>query len=282
MPDLAQHQSAQTTKVLVLGDSGGGKTGALASLAASGYNLRIIDVDNGLDVLANLLTDPSSEYLKRDPKALERVKYETLTDSMKASGGSIRPAKATVWQRAVKLLEDWPGLGSVTTWTPQDVLVIDSLTMLSTAALNFILALNGRLGGHPQLQDWGAGQTLIESFVQALYDESVRCNVVMNCHIKYVGEENGPARGYPNTLGQALPPKIGRYFNSILLVRSVGQGTKLSRKVLTSPTGLIELKNTAPLKVQAEYDLAWGLADYFAAVRQTTQETVPTNIARIK
>jgi hypothetical protein len=281
MPNLTKHQSSQTTKVLVLGDSGGGKTGALASLAASGYNLRIIDVDNGLDVLTNLLSDPSSEYYKRDPKAASRVEYETLTDSMKSSGGTIRPAKATVWQRAVKLLEDWPSLGSVTTWTPQDVLVIDSLTMLSTAALNFVLALNGRLGGHPQLQDWGAGQTLIESFVQALYDESVRCNVVMNCHIKYVGEENGPARGYPNTLGQALPPKIGRYFNSILLVRSVGQGTKLSRKVLTSPTGLIELKNTAPLKVQAEYDLAWGLADYFAAVRSEPPAQA-TNVARIK
>jgi hypothetical protein len=29
----------------------------------------------------------------------------------------------------------------------------------------------------------------------------------------------------------------------------------------------VELKNTAPLKVQGEYDLATGLADYFRDVR---------------
>jgi AAA domain len=265
--NLSMHQSAETTKLLLLGDSGSGKTGALASLANAGFNLRIIDLDNGLDVLRNLLGDAKSPYAK---DAISRVEFVTITDPMKNVASRLQPTKATAWQRAVGLLGDWKDsgaeLGSITTWGPQDVLVIDSLTMLSNAALNFVLAMNGRLGQHPQLQDWGAGQTLIESLIQMLYDESIRCNVIVTCHIKFIGEE-GLQRGYPNTLGQALPPKMGRYFNTILMARSMGQGSKVARKILTNPTGLVELKNTAPLRVAAEYDLATGLADYFAAVR---------------
>ena len=69
MPALSDHQSSQTTKMLFIGDSGSGKTGALASLAAAGYNLRILDVDNGVDILANLLRDPQVALRGRGPGA---------------------------------------------------------------------------------------------------------------------------------------------------------------------------------------------------------------------
>lgn len=271
MPKLGDHQSKTTTKMLFVGDSGAGKTGALASLAAAGYNLRILDMDNGLDVLNNLLTDPNSQYFKQDPKAAERVDFVTVTDKMKNVNGRLVPATATAWTRAVKLLMDWTDgeqkLGPITTWGQKDILVIDSLTMLSTAALNMILSMNGRLGQRPHQSDWGDGQQLVEGLLQMLYDEGVQCNVIVCCHITFIGEDGGPIRGYPNTLGKALPPKVGRYFNTALMARTVGQGTMQKRKILTNTSGVIELKNTAPLRVQAEYDLADGLAKYFEAVR---------------
>jgi len=279
MPNIVAHQSSGTTKMLLIGDSGSGKSGSLASLAAEGYNLRILDLDNGLDVLKNYLTDPNSDYVKRNKDCASNVRYVTVTDQMKNVGGKLQHSRATVWQRAVGLLSNWQEyegdgktiisgseLGPITTWGERDVLVIDSLTMLSNAALAFVLAMNGRLGQHPQLQDWGAGQTLIESLIQMLYDENVKCNVIVQCHLTFLGEE-GSQKGYPNTLGRALPPKIGRYFNTILMARSTGQGTNVKRKILTNTTGMVELKNTAPLRVQPEYDLAWGLAEYFKAVR---------------
>lgn len=271
MPKLGDHQSKTTTKMLLVGDSGSGKTGALASLAAAGYNLRILDLDNGLDVLNNLLTDPNSQYFKQDPKAAERVDFVTVTDKMKNVNGRLVPATATAWTRAVKLLMDWTDgeqkLGPITTWGQKDILVIDSLTMLSTAALNMILSMNGRLGQRPHQSDWGDGQQLVEGLLQMLYDEGVQCNVIVCCHITFIGEDGGPIRGYPNTLGKALPPKVGRYFNTALMARTVGQGTMQKRKILTNTSGVIELKNTAPLRVQAEYDLSDGLAKYFEAVR---------------
>lgn len=268
MAKLDQHKSSQTTKLLLIGDSGSGKTGALASLAKAGYNLRILDLDAGLDVLANLLKDPSSPYGK---DALARVEYETVTDSMKPSGGRLIPAKATVWQRAIGLLSNWKtetaDLGPILNWTQQEVLVIDSLTMLSKAAQNFHLSMNGRLGGRVEQSDWYAGQTMIEGLLEMLYDDAVKCNVIMICHIAYIGEENGPVRGYPMTLGKALPPKVGRYFNTILMAKTMGQGSGQKRKILTNTSGVVELKNTAPLRVKPEYPLETGLADYFRDVR---------------
>ena len=270
MAKLAVHQSAVTTKMLFIGDSGAGKTGALASLAGAGYNLRVLDLDAGLDVLANLLRDPKSPY---GPDALARVDYETITDKMKVSGKRLIPGKATVWERTIGMLENWKSpdgsetLGGITSWTPQDVLVIDSLTLLSTAALNFVLAMNSRLGQQPHQSDWYQGQQLIEGLLQTLYDDNVKCNVIIISHIAYIGEENGPVHGYPNTLGKALPPKVGRYFNSILMARTQGSGSAQKRKIFANSVGTVELKNTSPLKVKSEYPLESGLADYFRDVR---------------
>lgn len=276
MPNIANHQSSKTTKALLLGDSGSGKTGSLCSLAAAGYNLRILDTDNGLDVVKNLLLDERSPYPK---DSAERVQYVTLTDEMqvnKATGkeiipGKLIPRKAEVWPKAMNLLAHWKDgetdLGPVITWGPQDVLVIDSLTSISKAAMNYVLLMNGRLGQQPYQSDWGVAQQLVEPFLQMLYDEHIKCNVIVICHITYIGEDNGPQRGYPASLGKALPPRVGQYFNTMLMAKSTGQGSGLKRKILTNVTGLIDLKNTAPLRVLPEYPLETGLAEYFKAVR---------------
>jgi len=278
MPPLRKHQSSVTTKLLLIGDSGGGKTGALASLASAGYNLRILDFDNGLDVLKNLLLDAKSPY---DKDAIDRVQYLTITDPMRAVGGKLMPVRATVWTRTAAILSHWKDpdgadLGPVVSWGPGDILVIDSLTTLGTAAMDFILAMNGRLGQTPFQSDWKLAQDLLENLLRMLYDEGVKCNVIVNCHVTYIEAKNGMTQGYPNALGKALPPKVGRYFNSALMIRTIGQGAAQKRKILTNTSGLVELKNTAPLRVNNEYDIAFGLAEYFAAVRQQKEEPTPT------
>lgn len=265
MPSLASHQSARFTKMLLIGDSGAGKTGALASLAQAGYDLRIIDMDNGLDVLKNLLE--SGRYGK---EALARVHFRTISDPMKNVNGKLIPRSAKAWETALKTIEAWKfegeDFGPAAEWGDRVVLVIDSLTMLSTAAMNFVLMMNARLGSQPQLQDWYAGQQLVEGLLQELYDEGMRCNVILTSHVTFLGPD-GQERGYPNTLGKALPPKVGRYFNSTLMVQSSGSGENVKRRIWTSTRGAVELKNTAPGKVKGEYPLESGLAEYFRDVR---------------
>jgi hypothetical protein len=268
MPSMRDHQSGKTTKMLLLGDPGSGKSGSLCSLADAGYNLRIVDMDNGIDIIRNTMLSKASPY---KPDAIDRIIYETVTDPLKNVGGKLVPKQPKAWQRAVELLMDWKTesekLGPLTTWTSQDVLVIDSLTHLCNAAMNFVLFMNARLGQHPHQSDWYQAQQLIESMIQMLYDESVKCNVIMSCHIKYIGEDNGPQRGYPEALGKSLAPKIGSYFNTMVLVKTTGVGAGEKHKILTKSTPGLELKTSNPLAVKAEYPIETGLAELFKDLR---------------
>jgi hypothetical protein len=265
MPKLSERKSSQVTKLLLVGDSGAGKTGALASLAQAGYQLKILDFDNGLDVLENILSGKrSAQYI--EPLAI------TLTDPMKKDlvSKKLVPGIPTVWTRMVEQFmgngdKEFGGLGDQ---TPKDVLVLDSLSFLGKACMNFVLSMNSRLGGRPTTPDWGLAQDYLESALASIYDENVNCNVVVNCHITYIGEKDQPKVGYPEALGKALPSKIGRYFNSVLQVKTSGFGAAARREIHTTTTGLIELKNTAPLKVAKTYPIETGLADYFRDVRQ--------------
>jgi hypothetical protein len=274
MAPLSTHTASQITKLLLIGDSGAGKTGALASLADAGYNLRIIDTDAGLDVLTNLLTDPKSPYRK---DSISRVSFKTITETMKNVNGKLLPARATVWQRVSKALDHWrddaaegapaEDFGPITTWGPRDVLVLDSLSTIATGAMNWVMSLNGRLGGRAEQGDWYQAQQAVETLMQMLYDSGVGCNVIVQCHVAWIGDEANPERGYPASLGKALSPRLGRYFNTILLAQTTGQGPATKRRIITQSTGRIELKNTAPLRVPRDYPLETGLADYFRDLR---------------
>lgn len=270
MPNIAQHQSAQTIKLLLIGDPGSGKTGALPSLAAAGYNLRIMDLDNGLDIVRHLLTTQGSPYPK---EAASRVDYVTLTDEMKNVSGRLIQVKAEVWQKAAGLLAEWidpitkVNLGPISSWGPEEVLVIDSLSRLSDAAMDFQLMMNGRLGGKREQSDWYMAQGLVENMLRMLYDGGVKCNVIVICHITYIENASGVIKGYPNSLGKALPPKIGSYFNSMLQAFTKGTGKTAKHVISTQVNGFVELKTSAPLSVAAEYPVETGLADYFKTVK---------------
>ena len=261
MASLAAHQSATTTKMLFIGDAGSGKTGALASLAKAGYNLRIIDCDNGLDILASILAD--------EPEALARVSYVTCTDTYKTLAGKPCVPQPKAWARACSMLDNWKtdteNFGPIETWGEKDILIIDSLTMLSGQALAHVLALNSRPQGPAQIQDWGIAMNAIEGLCGKLYSDTVSCNVIITSHITYIGDEDN-MQGYPSTLGNKLPPKIGRYFNSVLraFVRGSGQASK--RLIATRSQGNVSLK-TPSLNIPMELPLDTGLASYFKAVR---------------
>jgi len=272
LTSLAKHHKGEFTKMLLIGDSGGGKTGALASLAKAGYKLAIIDCDNGLDILANLLAS--------DKAALERVYYKTVTEPMKAVGGAAIIEKAVAWRRAMDLLSRFKDgeedLGVTSELGPEWVVVIDSLTFLCQYAINDILQLNRRLNAQPWRSDWGLAQKLVRDFLGLLYSNAFKTNVIVNCHITYIGREveslddqgkivsrEEDVKAYPRSLGRALSPDIGTFFNHALLAQSVGQ----KRKLFTNTQGLVQLKSAAPTKVKGQYDIETGLAEYFKDVR---------------
>lgn len=281
MPKLSDHHSSQITKLLLMGDSGSGKTGALASLALAGYSLYIVDFDNGLDALKDVLKDK--------PDALARVEFETCTDAFKFSGSRAVPMSARAWPKMTEALTKWQakGLG------PQDIVVVDSLDHGGDAAMRHYLNLQNRLASLPKWQDWKEPQQMIEDLIAMLTSSSLACNVIIISHITIMGEQMterdtksgevvkvtrpGTERGYPSALGKALSPHVGSYFNAVLLSRSISMGDHAPpvRKIFTDSRGIIELKNSAPTSVKPDYPMTTGLADYFVAVRSQPAKPTP-------
>jgi hypothetical protein len=245
--------------MLLLGDSGSGKTGALASLVKAGYKLKIVDFDNGLDILAKML--------EKTPELLSRAEYITCTDKWKSVSGKIMiDGQPKAWAKGMNALDKWEDGTSAKDWERDTVLVLDSLTFAGQAALRNALFLNGRAGQQAQIQDWGAAMSAIEDLLALLYSDSIKCNVIVISHITFVERDDGLNKGYPSALGNKLPPKVGRYFNSILLAKSVGQGTAAKRVIKTSSEGLVELKHPVPGSLPNELPVETGLATFFEAV----------------
>lgn len=258
MGNLKEHPASRIVRLLNIGESGTGKTGALASLAKAGYRLWILDYDNGLDILTNLLGD--------DPEALDRVTYKSLRDKITLAGGvpKILGQNVTAWKETGKTVEEWQEEAGGE-FGPLDILVIDTLTTMSMAAFNEALKLGARLNSRPQQNDYGWMADTVLLFMQAITEEDANFNLIVNTHVRYLsaGEDDTSNRGLPNAKGQQIPKDIGKFFNTIVLTRTQGSGPGARRLISTQPQGVIEVKTSNPKGVKPTYQLEEGLAQLF-------------------
>lgn len=260
---LTNHQSSKFTKLLLMGDSKSGKTGALASLVKN-YSLRILDFDNGLDALA--------QVVRRDnPKLLDKIEFRTLRDKMKATPlGPVIDGTATAFIEGLKMLDRWKygdvDLGVPAEWGAECILVLDSLTFMSDAAFNFRepLVPRSKDGKYDVRAVYKDAQDAVESVLALLTSESFRTNVIVISHVRYVDNPDGTKKGYPTAVGSALSPTIPRYFNSVALAQT-GPGGK--RQIQTVPTAMIDLANPASFKMLPTLPIETGLATFFETVR---------------
>lgn len=250
MPSFLDHSSNNVVKLLVAADSGAGKTGALSSLVDAGYNLRVLDFDNGLSVLKG--------YVK-DKAKLANVHYVELKDELTLSAGRIGIKKAASFSRAMEAMdgkeEHWGApLGKIADWTDRDILVLDTLTSAGKAALNLVLQTNAAGFKQPELQHWGQAMDNIEKLIGILTSTVTPCHVIVNTHLMNV---EGTPKLYPDALGSKLGPKIPRYFDNMIALSITGT----ERKFKTQKDGLLTCKTARPL--QPEYPIATGLASIF-------------------
>lgn len=257
MPNLKDHQSAQFTKLLLIGESGSGKTGSLASLVGAGYKLRILDMDNGLDTLVSVV--------KRSfPDKLANVEFETIRDKYKTTpAGPLIDGVPNAFTRALGLLDKWGPLGSPSSWGSDTICVLDSFTFFSDAAFNWASALNPTAKDKRQI--YYAAQSAVENVLALLTGESFKTNVIVISHIRYTDMPDGSKRGYPTAVGSALGPTIPAYFNSTALCQSQAGG---KRTIKTVSNAMIDLKNPAAFKMLPELPIETALATFFKTVRE--------------
>ncbi len=272
MTALSAHQSAVSTKLLLCGDSGAGKSGALVSLVKDGYKLFILDFDNGLDFFKNLVA-------KDCPEKIGNVHYKTLVDEYGFGPQGAFVKKADAFTKGMNLIGKWKeddgtDLGGVNSWGPDTIIVVDSLSLLSRAAMHQTLALNNRLASGPEQRDWNVAQTGVENALASLFSESVKCNVIVTAHVVQIEDANGVPQGFPGTLGKSLSPRIPRYFNTMLLAKTSGVGANKKRIIRTAPDGTLMVKHSVASGLPAELPIETALSTFFKAARGS--DTIPS------
>ena len=259
MASATDYEKDEFVKFLLIGDSGSGKTGALTSLVRAGYNLRIVDMDAGLI--------PLIQFCKHEQLDLSKIQYQTFRDPVKmTSAGPKVKGAPQAYIKAMSALERWPDDDSdPAEWGADTILVFDSLTNAGRAAFQWARAMNP--SSKDPRQWYHAAQQIIEDLIANLTSGDFKTNVIVISHIEF-SEVQGLSKGYVSAIGKALGPKLPRFFNTMLLCDKKVQGTKTSRMIKTVPTSVLDLKNPAPFKIQAEYPIETGLADIFKAIRQ--------------
>jgi len=269
MPSLSNHQSREFTKILLIGEAKSGKTGALASLVTAGYKLRILDYDNGLDIL--------SQAVRRTcPKLIDNVESRTLRDKWKMTqAGPIIDGTPTAFINGIKMLDDWKyiegehkiDLGVPSKWGPECILVLDSLTFFSDAAFAYreAMAPRSKSGGeYDRRAVYKDAQDAVENTLAMLTGRSFGSNVIVISHVDYQDNPDGTRKGYPVSVGKKLSPKVPAYFNNYF--RFVIKGGK--HKIESHSTAMFDLANARPFDMPKEFDLEDGLAKIFELLRK--------------
>ena len=280
MPSLANHQSNDFTKLLLIGDAKSGKTGSLISLVEAGYKLRILDMDNLLDILKYMIYE-------KCPDKIDNVEFRTLRDKRKGTQqGSIIDGSPKAFVDAIKMLDRWKykdadgteiDLGVPANWGPDCILVLDSLSRFCDSAWDFADAMNvpGRSGEKDPRQTYGHAQDVVEQTLATVTSSSFETNVIVIAHVSYMEiggyvDPNtgkmvgGTLKGFPQGIGAKLSPKIPQYFPNVVLYTNEGG----KRTLRTNSTPLIDLANAKPFAMQKSYPIESGLAQFFAVLRE--------------
>lgn len=261
MVSLANHVSGGATRILYLGNSGAGKTGSLVSLVEAGYNLRILDMDNGVGILKQYI-------LEQCPNRIGQVDVETRRDvyEMGMQGPRIK-GKAKAYSDAIKLLDQWTDGTKPAEWDRNTIFILDSLTALGRAAMEYVKAM------HPSVKEprqwYNMAQDMIHSNIANLTGGDFNPHVIVITHVRMEVDKDGtPIKGYPTSVGRALgPTTIPSYFNNMVLAETQGAGKFAKRIIKTVTTGLVDLKSENPFKVSPELPLETGMATLFKSLQ---------------
>lgn len=254
---LGQTNEPEPIKILLVGDSGTGKTGSLVSLVEADFRLRVLDYDNKLagGILPILVK-------QKCPDKLENIDYEPLRDDLKGSAlGPILDGIPTAFTRGLALLDKWSDGSIPKQWGSNTILVLDSLTFMSDSAFNWAKGMN------PSAKDprqwFYSAQQAVEGTLALLTSKKFNCNVIVIAHVDWQSRPDGTMKGYPTSVGKALGPTIPAYFENMALTQIVAG----KRTIQTFPTALIDLKTPAAFKMPQSMPIETGLRDYFKTLR---------------
>ncbi len=217
-------------KVILMGDSGTGKTYSIRTLIDAGLEPFIIFTEPGMEVLGDILEEVHWTYIPPAQIGWEGLSsIAKLVNTLDYDGiAKMRDSNKTRYQELLKIIEqcndfvDQNGehFGDVMTWGTDRVLVIDSLSGLNDMASQLTV------GGKPVkgMQDWQVAQNMLKFFIDKLTTQC-KCTFVLMTHLAREKDEiTGGTTLMVSTLGQKLAPELPKYFSDA--IQSIRTGDK--------------------------------------------------------
>lgn len=222
----------QAPSVILLGAPGSGKTYSITTLAEAGLEVFVISTEpTGLETLLD------AWEAKKLP--LSQLHYATLTPSRMGIDGLAKLAQTislsdhegiaklkpmgdrqnSKFRKLLELLRDFKcertgqAYGSVESFGPERVLVIDSLSGINLMAKDLVV------GDKPNMSpgEWGTAMNVIEQLLLNLCS-NLKCILVITAHMEREENEITGARTIMiSTLGRKLAPKIPRFFSEVVM-----------------------------------------------------------------
>lgn len=257
---LARPDGIQAPSVLLMGETGGGKTTSIVTLLQAGLEVFVIgteptfldslldgleraDVKRFLDQLHWKSIMPARvgiAGLKGMVQQISKMDYESLS--------KLRPDNQRAHAQLITLLatlEDFvddrtgASFGSVESWGPQRVLVIDSLSGLNLMAMD--LTIGNKVTAHQG--EWGVAMGTLEKLLLNL-TSNLKCFFVLIAHTEREGDEiSQGTKVMVSTLGRKLAPKVPRFFSEVVQAYREGDNYLWS----TIATGVVLKHRALPL-----------------------------------
>lgn len=276
-------------KILLQGDSGAGKTFAFAKLVEWGarqsppVEVFCLFVEPGLETLLGYWRDPPVNPegkplwpVKDIPTNLHwhsvlnpglpfsalmdaaekvgQLSYEGLTKIVDGGRATNNP-----YLKILKALADFPDdrtskkFGNISTWKPAErILVIDSLTALSDAAMKMVIG-NKPTASPP---DYGVAQNNLMNFLRYL-TQGFDPAVIMTAHLqRQVNELTGGVQLMTKGIGKAMADDIPPLFSEVLFCYREGQNWfwDTSAPNVTTKTRYLPIKPKIPPDLGAIFD----------------------------
>lgn len=219
-------------KVLLMGDSGTGKSYAIRTLITAGITPFVEATEqNAIQALKDL-PDGSWHYRFRSPqpdhswnnifdmaKKINDLSYENLTkvsDPFKQSHNKFLDVVADMNKFVCDCHQkDW---GAVSSWSTDRAIVVDGLSGLSDMAMALVV------GNKPvrSMPDWGVAQNALRMFLNP-FTTAIKCTGVLIAHMDREKDEiTGGTTITVKTLGQKLGPDLPRMFSDVIRARREG------------------------------------------------------------
>lgn len=228
-------------KILLEGDSGGGKTYALGTLAdwaeKNGYSMRVLFTENGLETLLGYWRDRGQPIpkclawhqvehaalglaaLTEAANKVGMLSYEALTKSIDPNRSTNNP-----YEKLLKTMADFPDdrtgqkLGNIGTWDNKVIFAIDSLSELANLCMKMVIG-NKPTAAPP---DYGVGQNNLLNLLRYL-TQGFEPTLVMTAHLqRQTNEITGGVSLMVKAIGKAMGDDIPQLFSEVIYARREG------------------------------------------------------------